>query len=1098
MPKSAACTRSTAKVLLIAVACLALAACGNGDGKGPAPAATPTATSTVPATATATSAPTGTPTPSFTATPSSTPAITATPSATQTPTVTATLTGEQLLLSVAQTETWSLQGLGTEVHVLRTEGNVPHIYASNRRDLAFVAGFVTARDRFFMMDLTRRLGLGRVSELVGDLALDIDVEARASGMTMVADRVAANMSAEHAEVSDAFAAGVNAYIREVQARRLPLPSELRLAGALLGATNPSSLMQPFTRRDLGGIVAVVMYQSSFETGDVGRDATQAFLDSIFEGVPLGELRRAGVLGDIIPGIDPIYPVSSAAGFGLEVGDTFVPGPVPAGFPWSASPPAGTAATAATSVPADLVARLAERLERMRMRLGRFDGFGSNAWAVAGTATPDGASLLAGDGHLQLDIPPIFYQIAEDTALLGGGDIHKLGLTIPGFPVIPVGTNGRVAWSQTQLSADITDWYREEIRLDGQGLPADSLFRGEWRPLARHDESYIIADVPALGSEGRTEVWPRWETFDGRLITAIEGRSAGRGEALGDGESLVMTMSGLIVPGDTSGDGKITAISVDYSGYDVERILDGADGFGRAHNIGAFRDASRHLIAYSQNIVASDADGNIFYTSYHAVPCRGYLPRLPGGRWAPGANPTLLLDGTLYGGFTIPMTGGLVDENAAGDDPQRCIVPFDSTPQAVNPQRGYVLTANNDPGNIAIDRSLENGPWYIGGPWDTGFRADTIDRELAAIVAARAGTAARMARLQANHESRLGQRFVPFLSEAIDHARGLQFVDRLLTPSEQREVELYAAQAALIDEVQNRLEAWIARGALAQSGVETFYNPLEENELEDAVATMIFNAWIGRAVRGVWADEGDAGRFLPRGDMTRVLLLDRFLRARDAGDDSIASYNPATGESVFFDVLGTPEIESSREVLLKALRDGLDFLRSPPTAPAEGGFGTDEVNAWLWGLRHQVRFESLLAPFLGSDPTFEIFTRPFAIDTTKLPLAPSLPPGDPRRDLRWFPRPGDQWGVDAANPGLSGTSFTHGSGPVFRMVFALKDGEVSGFNILPGGQSGLTDSPYFADQARLWLANEAFPVRFKLEDVVAGAIGREVYRPARAP
>ena len=155
-----------------------------------------------------------------------------------------------------------------------------------------------------------------------------------------------------------------------------------------------------------------------------------------------------------------------------------------------------------------------------------------------------------------------------------------------------------------------------------------------------------------------------------------------------------------------------------------------------------------------------------------------------------------------------------------------------------------------------------------------------------------------------------------------------------------------------------------------------------------------------------------------------------------------------------------------------------------------------MNAWLWGLRHQVRFESLLAPFLGNDPKFAIFTQPFNIDTTKLPLEPSLPAGDPRRDLRWFPRPGDQWNVDAGNPGFGGTDFTYGSGPVMRMVFALKDGTpVTGRNIMPGGQSGLTDSPHFADQTKLWLANDAYPVRFDVDAVVAGAAGHEVYRPA---
>jgi acyl-homoserine lactone acylase PvdQ len=64
----------------------------------------------------------------------------------------------------------------------------------------------------------------------------------------------------------------------------------------------------------------------------------------------------------------------------------------------------------------------------------------------------------------------------------------------------------------------------------------------------------------------------------------------------------------------------------------------------------------------------------------------------------------------------------------------------------------------------------------------------------------------------------------------------------------------------------------------------------------------------------------------------------------------------------------------------------------------------------------------------------------------------------------------------------------------RIWFALKDGAVEGGFVLPGGQSGITTSPYFADQTRLWLGNEYLPVRFAPADVAAGAIGRELYVP----
>jgi penicillin amidase len=993
-------------------------------------------------------------------------------------------------------ETRALPGLRSDVHVVRTEGNVPHIYAASRHDLAFVQGFVVARDRFFMMDLTRRLGLGRVTELIGDRALEVDVESRLTGMTYVADRIAQGMSAEHGEQADAFAAGINSYINEVKARHLPLPSELRLAGPLLGVSNPRDLMEPFTRRDIAGILAVVVYQSSYETGDVGNTRAQATLDNLFSGVALENLRRAGARIDLPAGIAPFKQIASAPGFGVERGDSFVPGPTPDQVPGARTIQALPRRFAASAQPAPtaMLARFSSRLDALEGRLGRVDGFGSNAWAVAGAHTASGATLVAGDGHLQLDTPSIFFQLGLDDSLLGGGTTHQLGLVIPGFFIMPVGTNGHVAWSQTQLSADITDWYQEQVQLDAEGLPATTLFRGTLHPLQRVDETFVIRDVPALDSEGRTESHPRFRLFDGRFLVEIEGRPTTPDAPRQPGESALYTLSGLIIPGDVDGDGIINAISFDYTALDIGQVLAGADGFGHSADIEEFRQHSRKLIGYSQNIVAGDDHGEILYTSYHAVPCRGYLPRRENGDFLPGADPTQLLDGTQYGGFEVPITNGLVDEAASGGDPQRCLVPFDSTPQSITPSRGYVLTSNNDPARIAFDGSLTNDPWRIGGPWDTGFRASTIDAELARTVRDGDGDVARMAAIQGNHRSRLGETFASYLIEAVDYARSLAVVDRILSPWEQRLDALYQSDAAAIDAVEQRLLGWAERGYDAASGVETFYHTPAAGETDDAVATMLFHAWMSRFLHGVWDDEGIDGGLFGDGDQTRVALLGRFLFARNAIDTTIASHNPDTGESAFFDRLGTPEIETSREIMLQALVGALQFLRSAPLSADRGGFGTSDMSRWIWGLRHQVRFESLLAPFLGNDPSFAIFTQPFNIDTTKLPLAPSLAPDDPRTGLRWFPRPGDQWNVDAANPGFSGTDFTHGSGPVMRMVFALRDGKVSGLNIIPGGQSGLTDSPHFADQAALWLANQAYPVRFDVEDVLAGATAHELYQP----
>ena len=265
----------------------------------------------------------------------------------------------------------------------------------------------------------------------------------------------------------------------------------------------------------------------------------------------------------------------------------------------------------------------------------------------------------------------------------------------------------------------------------------------------------------------------------------------------------------------------------------------------------------------------------------------------------------------------------------------------------------------------------------------------------------------------------------------------------------------------------------------------------------AIAPTIFGTWFPRFLRGTLDDEGIPGGLSPAvtGDTFRMQTILRLVRGRGPGNpESLGSYEATREESVFFDDLRTPEVETSHEIAVRALRDALVFLRSDPTGPGAGGFGSDDPEDWLWGLRHGVRFDSLLADFLGDDPMFSVFVDSFSITPERIAIAEGIPAGDPREGLTFFPRPGDQFDVDAANPGLNGERFTHGSGPVFRMVIALGPDGVEGRNILPGGQSGVTRSEHFDDQVRLWLGNETIPMRFTPEDVVEGGVGREVLVP----
>ena len=548
--------------------------------------------------------------------------------------------------------------------------------------------------------------------------------------------------------------------------------------------------------------------------------------------------------------------------------------------------------------------------------------------------------------------------------------------------------------------------------------------------------------------------------------------------------------------DSDAPAKITAISFDYTGFDVTDWVGGNDKLGFADDVYEFREATKGFVGSSLFTAASDNQGNVLYTSYQTYPCREYLERDEDGQYMPGSDPKQLLDGTVYGGFTMPSKDGIVDEEPGKTDPYKCVVPFDEVPQAINPEAGFVFTANNDPAHITDDGDPDNDKWHLGGPWSS-VRANTIRRELEACAADKSCDLEAMQALQANIKSRMGEEFVPYLLAAIDKARTLSQTDGDKGVDDARLVALYDNNMERFEAAEKRLADWQTAGFDTPSGVETFYmQPTDQNKV-DAVATMIFNAWIGRFIGQVWHDEPMPG-WRWSGSRGEVASLLRYLASRGADNpQDHTAWDADTQEAVWFDRLGTDEVERSDELMLVALAAGLDFLESDSTGPGDGGFGTTDMSQWLWGLRHQAKFESLLGDFLGSNSSFSALVDVFSIKTSTLPLADDIKSGDPRKGLEWFPRGGDQWSVDAANPGFSGTKFRHGSGPVMRMAISLKGDEVRGENIVPGGQSALTDSEFFADQAALWLGNETLPMRYYVADVVEHATAHEVYTPADA-
>jgi hypothetical protein len=325
----------------------------------------------------------------------------------------------------------------------------------------------------------------------------------------------------------------------------------------------------------------------------------------------------------------------------------------------------------------------------------------------------------------------------------------------------------------------------------------------------------------------------------------------------------------------------------------------------------------------------------------------------------GADPTLLLDGTTWGGFEVVLDAADQVDTSLDTDPVRCMIPEAEVPFSISPAQGWVATANNDPGGHGLDSALENSRRYIGGPWDTGTRMRRIADRLDGISGA--ASLADMMDIQADHSSPHCRLINDQIVNAVQRAEGLAAVDRVLTEEEQRLVDAFAPDAERLLEAAARLEAWEDRGCVAASGVETFYDSPTAQDVDDSVAAMIFNETKGWLVAYVLDDEAINDLYRTGRTSGRINLLHRMLTDRGpSSEGAMASWDPSTRESAFWDVLGTPEVERADELLVLSLRAGLDALSGPPTSDGAGGFGTSDMAEWRWGLRHMARFESVLA------------------------------------------------------------------------------------------------------------------------------------------
>ena len=299
---------------------------------------------------------------------------------------------------------------GTVVKLDYDALGVPTIHAQDEISLAFGQGWAHARDRRFQMELYRRTALGRLAEWVGPGLLASDRLFRAYGFAQVADSAVALLGPARRARFDAYAAGVNAFDRGH-----PKAPEF----LALGATPP-----PWSARDV--ILTTMLMHQDLAWDQADEEQKTELMDRALPPALVAFLR---------PVVTPFDIVFDAA-----------PAPAAPRTPSALEFDARTRKAARGRLRADADTRLAVVLDR-------FDK-GSNNWALAGTKTASGRALVAGDPHLSLRVPVIWHR-----ERLEAPGLAVTGITLPGVPGVVFGTNGRVAWSGTNVEGDFVDLVR---------------------------------------------------------------------------------------------------------------------------------------------------------------------------------------------------------------------------------------------------------------------------------------------------------------------------------------------------------------------------------------------------------------------------------------------------------------------------------------------------------------------------------------------------------------------------------------------------------------------------------------------------------------
>ena len=308
-----------------------------------------------------------------------------------------------------QDETISIEAssLHATVEVYFDEMSIPHIYASDDHDLYYVQGYLTAKDRLWQMDFLSRVISGRLSEVLGEKALNYDRLNRRIGLKKMTEDLWGNMQ-DDPKISIAIRAytdGVNELIESLSYADYPI--EFKLLN-----------YEPEAWTPVKSCLAYAMLSNTLSSSEADLENTNA--RALF-GMELYEMMFPEQLGNL----DPV---------------------IPTGTKWSFAPKTNSA----------IYANIFQTTKTTIPKPNPL--YGSNNFVVDGSKTKSGHVLFANEPDLQLTHPSIWYSVHQHT-----NELNTMGVTVPGTPVLLIGFNDSIAWGVTNSPRDQVDWYAMKFK-----------------------------------------------------------------------------------------------------------------------------------------------------------------------------------------------------------------------------------------------------------------------------------------------------------------------------------------------------------------------------------------------------------------------------------------------------------------------------------------------------------------------------------------------------------------------------------------------------------------------------------------------------------